>query len=301
VALLICLSAGAAELEKLAREGIDIEYPRGFKSEAGQTADLYAAVRGELERVIGIAPAEPVQVRLCATAADFNAITGGRVDPATLGLAYPADNWIVINCSRLGEAGYSSLAITVRHELCHLAIAAVERAHGRPVPYWFNEGLAVYTSGRLPLPGQGWLPTYVSPDVAIPLIDLTTSFPETPAGMQVAYEQSVSIIRFLTQKYPGQPIVRICTNVAAGQTFEEAVQNVTGQTVAQLEQEWLESLGPTSTVIAFVLRNFGLFTLAAILSIVAFVHYLIRRRAAMRRWEREEDGFPRDFQNTGQN
>jgi len=298
IALTIVIAAAlpvcADEMARITSGGISVVYPKAMDDGAQMVVQIYHKARESFRLDLGLAPDEPVLVRMFASEAEFKAFTGGRSKPETLGLAYPSRNLIVVNCSRFDRSGYNNLRITVRHELCHLVVGAIERSGGQKVPYWFNEGLAVYTSGRLPLAGQGLLSAYVSRDTALPLSSIESSFPTQSAALQVAYEQSVDIVRFIVSEHSPRAISEICTKMAGGQSFEEALVSVTGLTPEQLEQEWLESMGMTNSAVAFVLRHLNVFSILSLLVIIAFARYMLHRRRAMARWEREENVFPRD-------
>ena len=286
--ILLC-GIAIAGTERLESGGLTVVYQSGFEGQARITMQVYEQMRASLKDRLGTAPGEPVIIELCATQKQFDVTTGGRHDPATLGLAYPQQDRIVINCVRAGEPGYNDLRTTVRHELCHLAIGAIERSGQRRVPYWFNEGLCVHISGRLPLPNEGWLPQYIARDIAIPLEDLLMNFPENPVALRVAYEQSVDIVRFIDKNFSETAIKDICRRVAQGETFDQAILAETGLTMVQLEQEWLNSLGMGNTLIAFFLRRFDIFALISVLALVAFMRYLIRRRRGLKRLEQLDD------------
>ena len=268
---------------------------RGHERVARQVADLLPRAQRQLEQRLGLELRGRATVVLCGSPESFRRHTPGVDHLHTLGVAYPARSTVYLNCQAIGAAPYESFAITLRHEVSHLIVGEVLRRGHPRVPLWFDEGVAVWTSGKVPRYNPGVFELAVRSRSLRRLDELSHAFPLDPAQRGAAYEQSESFIRFVVGHHGEAAIRDILRAAANGTPFRTAVALATGKDLQALEEEWLASLTPRWPWLSWALNlvfhpysAFGLFGVMTLLALVSFAVYWRRRRRKYDEWNREE-------------
>lgn len=272
-----------------------IQSSPGQEQVARQVAELLPRAQHELEEMLGLRFHGKGAVVLCASTAAFRRATPGVDHRHTLGVAYPARSTIYLNCETIAASPYERFAVTLRHELSHVLVGEVVRRGHRRVPLWFDEGVAVWSSGKLPLYNPQAFELAVRAGSLPPLAELSEVFPRNPVQRGVAYEQSESFVRHVVQRHGVQAIRQILQAAAHGTDFAAACKQATGKDVETLEREWLAALTPRwpwtrwwLNVLLNPYSAFGLFGLMTVLALVSFWVYWRRRRRRYEQWEMEE-------------
>ncbi|MFL7840200.1 MAG: peptidase MA family metallohydrolase [Candidatus Promineifilaceae bacterium] len=147
---------------------------------------------------------------------------------------------------------------TVRHELTHLVLGQYGRSCvGGDRPSWLEEGLAMYAEGE---PTQDMLDNLddaLRNNSFIPLRSLNGAFPAHSDSANLAYNESFSVVQFLSEEYGPQSISNLILALATGESYDVALEQVYGFNVDGLEQAWRSRIGapqrvipPTSTPIS---------------------------------------------------
>jgi len=262
--------------------------PSGSRRLARLALEVLAKAQPSLERVTGLRLTGRATLVLCGTTADFRRATPGIDHRDTLGVAYPTQKAIYLNCEEIAQRPFASLAITLRHELCHLLVGEVVRRGHRRVPLWFDEGVACWSSGKLPFYDRSAFERAVAAGSLYRLSSLAEAFPANPVMRGVAYEESESFVRFLVERHGASVVRRILVAAAAGRDFEAAVRDATGSDLSALEREWLDALRPRWPLLSWFFHTFSLFGALSVFSLFAFLVYLRRRRKKYWEWENEE-------------
>ena len=144
---------------------------------------------------------------------------------------------------------------TVRHELTHLVLGQYGRSCvGGSRPSWLEEGLAMYAEGEPSEEMKENLDDALSNNRFIPLRILNCAFQAHGEAAGLAYNQSFSVIQFLSDEYDPDLISDLILVLASGESYDDALEKVYGFNVDSLEQEWRNWIGapmrplpPTST------------------------------------------------------
>jgi hypothetical protein len=255
---------------------------------AQAVARLVPAAQQELEARLGLAIQGRGTIVLCGSTASFRRATPGVDHRHTLGVAYPGRAAIYLNCELIESSPPENLAITLRHELSHLVVGEIlRRGHGR-VPLWFDEGVAVWSAGKVPRYDPQDFQRAATAGTLKPLAELAESFPLSPVARGIAYEQSESFIRFLVAEHGAQTVPTILQAAARGVPFKEAFEQAVGADVATVERQWLDSLRPRWRWLSWLVRSVSLFMLMSLLALFAFWVYWRRRRRKYEEWTMEE-------------
>jgi len=260
----------------------------GHDEVARTVAELLPRAQGELERKLGLAIRGRAVVVLCGSTAGFRRSTPGMDHRHTLGVAYPGRKVIYLNCAAIEVRPLESLAVTLRHEVSHLIVGGVLRRGHRRVPLWFDEGVAAWSSGKVPLYDPREFRRAVAAGALRPLAELADVFPAEPAARGVAYEQSESFIRFIVGRH-GEAVIREILRAAArGVGFATAFKRAVGAEVAMAERQWLAAIRPRWPWLSWALNTFTLFSAMSLFALFAFWVYWRRRRRKYQEWEMEE-------------
>ncbi len=106
------------------------------------------------------------------------------------------------------------------HETCHV----IQRYRARGNPSWLVEGVADYVRFFIYEPGN-----------AGPVNPLQAHYNDS-------YRTSASFLAYVSDKYDKSLVLKLNKLMREGKYKEEAFKNLTGKTVQELGEEWLESL-----------------------------------------------------------
>jgi hypothetical protein len=207
--------------------------------------------------------------------------------------AVPDKMLMVIDHSRMKVSPFS-LAVTMKHELCHLLVHHYLR--GRRIPKWFDEGIAQWVSegiGEIMIEQKKPpLNEAVLAGKIIPMRALSDFFPGDRQSLPLAYEQSQSLVTYMIERYGVEGIRNILEGVKEGNTWEDAVWGALGVSFLDLEDGWHHDLKKRLTWFTYVVNNLYeiLFFLAALASVIGFLRAYLRKRAYMREQEEMTEG-----------
>lgn len=186
---------------------------------------------------------------------------------------------------RTGGYPHDSLETVVRHEIVHLALNT--RADGRPLPRWFHEGMAVTIE-------SGWgardelrlLMTALDPPSLADISRLFASdaYPDTTQ----AYLLSAALADDIRERHGSDVPGRIAGQVAAGQPFDAAFRTVTGESVEDAAARAWRGYREVSRWFPVLTSSSTIWTFIFVLSGVAFVVRVRRRRQLRRQWDEED-------------
>ncbi|MGP4017233.1 basic secretory protein-like protein [Saccharopolyspora sp. 5N708] len=171
-----------------------------------------------------------------------------RVNTATRRVEGPR---VVLNPKTANQLSDIALRVVLRHEITHIA-ARADTVDGAPM--WMLEGFADYVGYR----NSGVAPKDIAPDLvrhvreAGPPAKLPEDgeFHQAGRRLDLAYQQSWSVIHYLAERLGEPRVVELYRRVAAtnDQTAaDRAVREVTGQTTQQLIAAWGTQLPRTLT------------------------------------------------------
>lgn len=225
------------EWDNASSDRIDLYWYRGRSNFAEA---LLAAGEEALDRLyddVGIQLGEKARVYIYG---DSEALQAAMVYPQewTGGVTYAEYGTILIGIdpSQL-QWGKSALA----HELSHLVIhRLVYSGYNVPLPTWLDEGLAVNTEGGLNDTLAAALATGIEKGSLFSLRSLAATFPTDRDQAYLAYAQSYSVVRFLLTKVPNgkHKMLDFLESFKDGLTYEQALQNIYGVTVDELDSSW---------------------------------------------------------------
>jgi len=202
---------------------------------------LNAAETGiaRLQNDAGLHPDEPIHLYIYANTNDMKEAI--LYEPSwTGGMAYPDHNIVIIGISQRDlEWGRT----TIVHELTHVLVGHLTFSCLGDVPTWLNEGLAVYSEGKLDPNSQAQLDEAIRSDQLISVRSLSGGFSEVPSKAYLSYSQSYSIVKFLIEQYGQKQMNSLLIALRDGSTVDDALLQVYGFDINGLEAAWRESIG----------------------------------------------------------
>lgn len=156
---------------------------------------------------------------------------------------------VVLNPRTATELSDIALRVVLRHEITHIA-ARADTVDGAPM--WMLEGFADYVGYRK----SGVAPKNIAPDLARQLreygrptkLPADDEFHQAGHRLELAYQQSWSMVRHLAERIGEQRLVYLYRRVAASNsktTAAQAIREVTGLTTEQLLADWARQLPRT--------------------------------------------------------
>jgi hypothetical protein len=229
-------------------------------------------------------PGPPIRVLVVAEGSP----EARRAPSWSVGYALGEAGLVVLMPSRIPEAlSYPDQGIeaVLRHEVAHVLIARAARR--RPIPRWFNEGLAVFA-----VRGWGfddrtrlvWATLRRGPA----LEDLDASFRAGSYRAGRAYALAAAFVRFLLDRYGEEAAAGILRRVGDGESFDAAFRSTTGFPLAVAEDRFWSHLDFWNKWVPFLTSSAALWTMITGLALWAFKRRRDRDAQVRERWQQEE-------------
>jgi hypothetical protein len=263
--------AGASneELVVVGEKRLDIQ--------AQHLRESYPEIRANIENSLGWKLLSPPTVLLIADREIFEKMSGS---PLISAFAIPSRHSIVIHLSSATSEAYV-LHETFEHELCHLLLH--DHIKDGLLPKWLDEGICQWVSGSLGeiLAGMGTAASGIKllPH-PIPLQQLTVSFPGERGSLIQAYQESRLFVEYLVAQYGKGCLLDVLKHLKEGAPIDQAFSQAFPKSLPSLEEEWLKGLGSRSLWLLWVSEYLYeiLFVFGALLTVVAFIRVMIRKR-----------------------
>lgn len=225
----------------------------------------------------------PMRVVLAPGESDVARQTPGWVS----GFANGDTRTIVLFPDRVSRYPDDSLRTLVHHEVTHVLVA--EAARGRPVPRWFNEGVATVAAREWGIEDRARYAAAVVGRGPRTVDALDHGFAEGGRRVTRAYALSAAFVRWLRVEYDEFVTARILELLGRDMAFSEAFVRATGDTLERAEHRFFVREALWHTWVPFLTSSGVLWAAITALAIIA-----IRRRrsksAAMRElWDVEEE------------
>ncbi|HSB51816.1 MAG TPA: hypothetical protein VLD40_04090 [Dissulfurispiraceae bacterium] len=272
---------------------VTVYYDDSLQAAAREVVALYpkakAAIEGTLPWKVSFKPTVILTGR-----ASFQHFSQ---NPKIVAFAVPADNLIVIDHSRVA-ADPSTLAATLKHEICHLQLH--HYIAGGRLPRWLDEGYCQWTSDGIAEvfidSRTSQIERAVLAGRLIPLHDLSSAFPSEERSLVLAYEESKSVVEYVIREHGFPSLMAVFDDLKAGYSIDKAIEAALSYPTPDLEEQWLRALrGHIGWVSYFSTYIYEfLFLLGALVTVYGFVRLMRRIRTAKDQPDDEETTGPSD-------
>ena len=256
-----------------------IHYDEPLGGVAKETAGAYPEIRRNLESRLGWDLGYRPEIMIVK---DREAFVETGAGGYAVAFAVPRRGLIVMDNSRVRIDPFS-LEPILTHELAHLILH--RHIPEGALPRWLDEGVAQWVSGGVAeialMEGAGpRLKQAVLSGRWVPFNSLAGPFPADDPALSLAYEQSRSFVEFIVLRYGSEGLLRILGGLRDGKRIEAAVEDAVSVSFGELEADWRDDLKRRVTWIVYLSDRLPviLFFLAAILTVLGFIRFLIRKR-----------------------
>ncbi len=234
LALVLPVAAEQSQWRARGTEQFRILYRPADEDQARIAQRAATVALDRLQQALDIKLEGRTEIKLCHTQREFNEFVGEEAPPWIMGRAFPAQNLVVVKA--LGPQRIGKL---VAHELSHIVLQRKLDETGAPDPRWLHEGLAKYATEDLPMEDQQILSQAVAARKLLKFDELEKAFAGPVEKVNLAYAQSYTLVRYLTQLNPGEGVGEFLEELGQVGDVERALVRAYHQPVAQLEEQWL--------------------------------------------------------------
>ncbi len=237
----------------------------------------------EIMDLVGLqAGGPPIHIRL----APEGSPEAKRAPAWVLGYAYGNVGQVVLLPARVPGYPDTTINAVLRHEVAHVLIA---RAAGRrPIPRWFNEGLALVAARDWSLQDRSRLIFATLRRRHMSLDDLSDQFPAGAGASSRAYALSGAFMRHLIANYGSQAPRAILRQISRGDSFETAFYKSTGYRLANAENKFWRELSWWNKWFPFLTSSFAIWLAITGLALLAFYRRRAKDQELLQQWEEEE-------------
>ncbi len=268
----------AIQLEFLSIPELTVRFEPSLKGIAKDVVHIYPRIKSNLEKTFGWEMPFKPTVFLIQDKEYFQRLTGNKLIVA---FAAPAENLIVIDCSRLHIRPHR-LDQILKHEMVHLILHHnIRSVH---LPRWLDEGVAQWLSEGvaelLEAPQRSFFQEALLSDKYIPLRNLKHRFPTDKKNLMLAYEESRSFVDFISDRYGDDKIFEILNHLQKGNGIHTAFTASLNSSPEEIEDRWIMQQRRQTTWFIFLAGHIYefLFLAGALLTVIGFIRFLIKKR-----------------------
>lgn len=285
VLALAAFAAGAGRPDAQPRlPALDVDAPAALQAVAERIGRFPLAGLANAMTLAGLAdPGPPINVLLIAESSDL-----ARNSPSWIaGFADAGRNLVVLFPERTRRYPTDSLEALLQHEVAHVLFSRAAR--GRPVPRWFNEGLALAAERPVGFEDRSRLAWTRIRHGEIPLSELERLFTGGPAATRRAYAVAGALVRDLLERHGDASAGRILAGLGRGRSFPRAFAEATGEPLAAAVDRFWRRRPVWVRWVAFAGRPVFQWMFITLLALCAICAHRRRRAEQRRRWEEEEE------------
>ena len=129
------------------------------------------------------------------------------------------------------------------HEMTHAFVASLS---GARAPAWIHEGLAEYEQHKIQPVNMVVFDAAIRTQALMPMSRLLSESLQIdkmdPREVALFYQEVFSLVRYMVERYQMYRMKEILVKFKEGKPAEQAIEEVLGLSVSQLEHEWLATL-----------------------------------------------------------
>lgn len=228
-----------------------------------------------LSRKLDFEPGGVTPIYLYPDRPSFAEATGVEPAEEVVGIAHTRTLKVRVDASR----AFADIAHIIPHELVHVLVSRRLRGHSVRLPVWMHEGLAKYLAEDWTGPDAELLADAASGGEILRLDQISKVFPLDDRKRSVAYVQSYSLVKYMTDRYSPECIPDLFSELEAGHPFSTALFYSIGRKPSELEEEWRQYIWEEYNLNRWVKFGSGLISAAmALFVILAFRARIIAKR-----------------------
>ena len=277
--LIILLQTGnAGQRSVIQTNEVVLLFEEPLRNAAKEVVEMFPGVKTELEETLGWRLEFRPTVLLISNSSTLKKMA---LSSLIVAVAIPQKNLVVIDHSKMRIHPFT-IRTTLKHELCHLLLHHyIPREN---LPRWLDEGIAQWISdsmGEIIMDRKrSFLNEAILSENYLSINELTVSFPRDNKSLLLAYEESKSLIEYISGKFGRQGVLDILKYLKMGYKVDAAVMKSLSIPLDELERRWHGHLRKRTTWITYLTANLYeiLFFLAALITIYGFIKYLVKKK-----------------------
>lgn len=187
----------------------------------------------------GLIPDAPIDVYVYSSYQDLQ--DSILFEPSwTGGSAYAEYNIVIVGLAQDNKEYDRNVVI---HELTHVLVGHFTFSCLNDLPSWLEEGLAVYSEGKLDSDSQIQFDEAVQNNDLLSVRSLSAGFSEEFSKATLSYSESFSLVKFLIETYGQEKMTQLLSALRDGNAIESALINIYGFDIDGLEDAWRQSIG----------------------------------------------------------
>jgi hypothetical protein len=242
--------------------------------------------RGRLAVAMRLAGLERSDDPVLLLLADESSELARRAPPWVSGYADGARGIAVILPGRIPNYPDRSLEAVVQHEATHVFVARAAR--GRPVPRWFDEGVAMAAARVWTFEDRTQLAWGMLTGGLETLEELEAAFGRSAPRARAAYALSSALVRDLQRQVGPEVTAGILRRVGEGAAFEAAFEAAAGQSLATFARAFFRRQTFWNRWVPWLTSSAALWLAITFLALAAFRRRRRRDAEIARRWEVED-------------
>jgi hypothetical protein len=238
---------------------------------------------------LGLPLKKPVDVIIASTVEEFQRVqpAGSQVPTWAIGVAYPAQNLIILLSPKAHQRGRIDLVRTFQHEVIHIVLGQAFKGKEN-VPRWLDEGLAMIAADEWSVSRLSTMTFAALGRKLIPMDEIIGSFPWDPQQAEIAYCQSFYFISFLKGRFGSEAFKQFLQEYVRDKNFRRAIQDAYQKSWPEMEQEWLDYLRLRFSWIPLITSSTTLWFLATLIFLLGYLRKKRMNRLKLAEWTREE-------------
>jgi hypothetical protein len=209
-------------------------------SRAQRLLGYAAEALGRLQEEMGITVDQPIRIHVYETKSDMSLALPRQSDAyddrvLTLGVVVDKGTLLILG-------SHPDVEGTMGHEMAHVVVGLATDNPYAELPRWLDEGLAMVSEGELPTDNRRALEDAVRRNALISVHSLS-GYTGDPEEVDLFYGEVYSLAEFMLKTYGKEKMAQLLSAVREGLYQEEALQQVYGFGLDELDTQWRSSLG----------------------------------------------------------
>lgn len=249
--------------QRLTQQNVTVHWTNDDTGIGQIVIDIINDTSPRLATILPVELPNPLNVYVYPSAADLQASllltgrnwVGGHTNPE-LGV-------ILVTAANMRTAAID-LRQSIPHELTHLVLYQITGTTYETLPRWLDEGLAAVMEGAPDPNEQFILEEAIAGGTTIPFSQLCIEFPVDGRQALLAYAQSASLVRYIQAEYGNNLLSQMVLAHADGADCASVVTRTLNISLAQLNEDWLRSINPQSSLVTLLQNNLVWLLLVAV-------------------------------------
>ncbi len=224
----------------LKNDKLSLSWYQGSDSFGQALFDAAKAGLAKLEADAGVTVNRPVSLWIYATFEELRGSLAQGANEWTGGVSFSDMGIILIGIAESNLDWGKRAAV---HELSHVVVDQATHNPYGDLPRWLNEGIAMNSEGPMENTYKSALDNAVKNNSLLSLKTISSNFPAASAQASLAYAESLSVVKFLIDKYGRDKLAALLSVFKEGSTYDGALKKVYGMDTDGLDAAWQASLG----------------------------------------------------------